>query len=267
MSNRVLVILGLALFLTGCGQTPPLPLLQDLPSVSQPIQTVNLTKQIKESSHNKVGIGCQVCHYLGGKDLISLKKPGWESCGSCHSSSPLVLGQVIQHPQYDMIKGTGIGEVVPNYPSLKYRLGDKFACYDCHLMTDTRHSFTVPGSILSLDVNGTSNKETTLDYNEFKKFLQTDRCAACHIDPDASITQLSQHREEIEQKLNYLRQIYTTWEKKVATLDPADPRVKAFNEGRSYYTYVEADGSKGAHNYDLSVALLNKAIIKFSILK
>ena len=258
MGSRVLVILALTLLLTGCRQG--LPNQQSPASVSQPIQTKSLVQQVKESSH----INCQVCHNLGGKEMISLNKPGWEACGSCHTGSPLILGSDVQHPQFDMIKGTGIGEV-PDLIALKYRLGDKFACYDCHLTNGTRHSFTVPGS--TRDVNDTLGLETKLDYKEFKKLLQTYKCAMCHINPDAIIDQLSRHREEINQKLKYLRPIYILWEKKVTNLDPADPKVKAFNEGRTYYTYVEADGSKGAHNYEMALALLNKAIAKFSILK
>lgn len=250
MGKRVFVLLVLSLLLTGCSQG--IPNQQSPPSVSQPIQTKSLVQQVKESTHYKLGIDCQVCHSLGGKEMISLNNPGWESCGSCHTN------------QYAMIKGTGIGEV-PDFISLKYRLGDKFTCYDCHLTDGTRHSFSVPGS--SRADNDTSGLETKFDHKEFKTLLQTDKCAMCHIEPDATIDQLSRQREEIEQKLKSLRPIYDEWEAKVTSLDPADPQVKAFNEGRTYLTKVEADGSKGAHNYELALALLNKAIDKFSILK
>ena len=265
MRSITLIIFGVALLLVGCSQANSSR--QDIPSVSpQYTQTESLLQQVKDSDHGRVGVTCSVCHEMGGQAMFSLKRPGWEACASCHTAPTIVLGQKVENPQYDMIKGTGVGEI-PDMPSLKYRLGDKFACYDCHLTDSTHHSFTVPGSVISGDAPTTIGANPQFDYTKFKQFLQTARCAICHIDPDATVAQSTQHRSDIEQKLNELQLIDYQWEQKVKELNPADPRVKALNEGRTYYTYVKADGSFGSHNYELTEALLNAALVKFSALK
>ncbi|MHB1404023.1 MAG: hypothetical protein ACYCV0_00305 [Desulfitobacteriaceae bacterium] len=208
------------------------------------------------------GITCRVCHDLGGAEMFNLKYGGWDACGRCHTSSTIALGQEVKHPQYNMVKGTGVGEV-PSMPSLKYRLGDKFACYDCHLTDNRHHSFFGPGTVVS----DTGYGNTRMNDKEFKTLLQTERCKICHLDANRTIEQLARHREEIEQQLSELRLINYEWGEKISNLDPKDPRVTAYYQGRTYFTYVDADGSKGAHNYELTKALLDQAQVKFNVLK
>lgn len=208
------------------------------------------------------GITCRVCHNLGGTDMFNLKYAGWDACGRCHRASEITLGQDVEHPQFNMIRGLGVGEV-PSMPSLKYRLGDKFACYDCHLTDNTRHSFSVPGTARS----NTGFEAAALNEKEFSELLQTKRCNICHIDAGFTVEQFLKHRQEIEQQLQELRLINYEWSKKIPNLDPQDPRVALYYQGRTYLTYVDADGSKGAHNYELSKALLEQAQLKFRNLK
>ncbi|MDA8228971.1 MAG: hypothetical protein M0T74_14980 [Desulfitobacterium hafniense] len=64
------------------------------------------------------GISCRVCHTFEGKELMSLRNKGWESCGSCHvnSSGDPKPGTEVHHPQFQMIKGVAIGDF-PAKPS------------------------------------------------------------------------------------------------------------------------------------------------------
>ncbi len=210
------------------------------------------------------GITCRVCHEFGGTEGIRLRKKGWAVCGDCHTAEKLVLGKAVHHPQNEMIRGIGVGEV-PNKPSYKCFNMIDFTCYDCHVTNASRHDFLVPG--VTTTHEGVTRTSAKIDYTKFIEVFEQEKCKGCHAIPEDGVDSIKKKQVYIGGKLEELKPVYEEWGKKISTMDKNDPRVKLFNEGITYYTYVEADASRGAHNYELAKDLLAKAEEKFGQLK
>lgn len=208
------------------------------------------------------GITCRVCHVFEGKDMFNLKNKGWETCTVCHTSGgTLVLGNEVHHPQSEFIKGIGVGDV-PNIPSYKYaNFKDDFTCQDCHVTNGQKHDFMIPG--VTTTHEGVTRTGSMMNYEQLTQLFKQDRCLGCH-NPTTFVDKINQQQTEIENHLGKLKKVYDEWKIKVQTLDKNDPKVKAFNEGSTYYTYVQADGSKGIHNYIFAKALIGKAYAKYA---
>ncbi|HVJ48064.1 hypothetical protein [Desulfitobacterium sp.] len=213
-------------------------------------------------SKDREGITCLVCHNVGGDKMISLRNPGWQSCTTCHTAgSTITLGQEVNHSQKEMIEGVGVG-AVPTKPSYKWAaMKDTFSCTDCHVTNGLKHDFMVPGVTATYDGLGTMRTGTQMNYTEFAKMFKQDKCITCHYEPSSTITKIQQRQKEISQKLDNLKPKFDSWEKKIKSLDPKDPKIAQFNNARTYYMYVTSDSSKGAHNYALSKSLLEQAEI------
>lgn len=215
------------------------------------------------------GITCIVCHKFEGKDMISLRNKGWDACGVCHTADKevLKLGGEVHHPQLEMMKGVPIEGGTP-MPSFKYaNMKDNFSCVDCHITNSLKHDFMVPGVKATYNETGTVRTGTTIDYNQFKVVFEQKKCVNCHAAPQATIDKMKDQQEEISRRLEQLRPIFDEWGKKVETMDKNDPKVKAYNNGKTYFWYVDADASKGAHNYALAKDCLDKAEVEFAKLK
>ena len=213
------------------------------------------------------GITCWVCHNMGGDKMISLRNSGWESCATCHTAGTITLGKEVHHSQKQMIEGVGVGDV-PSKPSYKWAsMKDTFSCTDCHVTNGLKHDFMVPGVIATYDALGTTRLSTQMNYKEFANLFKQDKCITCHYDPTNTITKIQQRQDEISKKLESLKPQFESWEKKLKTVDPKDPKVVQFNNARTYYMFVTSDASKGAHNYALAKALLERAEIEITKLK
>lgn len=209
------------------------------------------------------GITCRVCHNFGGKEMISLKNPGWDACTKCHTGSGVTLGKAVHHPQKEMFEGPAVGPI-PATPSFKYKnMKDSFSCVDCHVTNSTRHTFEVPGVTITYDPssNGTVRSATKMDWDVFKKeAFGQQKCQTCHsTNVDQVIDNMKKLQEDVEKRMAALAKVNDEWAKKVSTLDKNDPKVKAFNEFTTYYSFVEADSSKGVHNPPYIKALLEQA--------
>ncbi|MEA4901136.1 hypothetical protein [Desulfitobacterium sp.] len=233
----------------------------------------SILAQVQNSVHNKVfpkteGLACQVCHKMIN-DSYPLQKKSWESCGSCHvnpNGNP-VLGNEILHPQFQMIQGVAVGDLLP-MPSYKYKyMKDTFACTDCHLTNSTKHDFLVPGVTIKHDSDGIHRIETEIDYQDFKTIFNQDKCAVCHPSSADMVERVKKEQLTISQKLAELKPIYEKWGAKTASMNPEDPNVIAFKNGATYYTFVDSDGSKGAHNFPYALVLLEKAENYWKMLK
>lgn len=208
---------------------------------------------------DREGITCLVCHTMGGEKMIALRHEGWESCATCHTAGNVTLGNEVHHSQKQMIEGTGVGEV-PSKPSYKWAsMKDTFSCTDCHVTNGLKHDFMVPGVTATYDALGTTRLSTQMNYDEFVVMFKQDKCITCHYDPSLTIEKIQQRQLEVSNKIEALKPLFETWEKKLETIDPKDPKVVKFNDARTYYTYVTSDASKGAHNYSLAKALLEQA--------
>ncbi len=213
------------------------------------------------------GITCLVCHKIGGEKMVSLINTGWQTCNGCHTNGALTLGKVVKYPQKEMIEGLGVGDV-PSKPSYKWSaMNTTFNCVDCHVTNGQKHDFMVPGVTATYDPSGVTRTGTQLDYEEFKTTFNQEKCITCHYDPTDTINKTKLHQAEITTKLNTLKPKFESWEKKLGSMDPKDPNVKLFNNARTYYSYVTADASKGAHNFALAKDLLDKADIEINKLK
>lgn len=216
---------------------------------------------------NREGITCLVCHNMGGDKMISLRNNGWESCSTCHTSGTITLGKEVHHPQKQMIEGTGVGDV-PAKPSYKWAsMRDTFSCFDCHVTNSLKHDFMVPGVTATYDSLGTTRLGTKMNYQELTSLFTQDKCTTCHLEPSDTIAKIQQRQDEISKNLEILKPQFESWEKKLKTLDPMDPKIAQFNNARTYYMYVTSDASKGAHNYALTKALLEKAKIEIKKLE
>lgn len=234
-------------------------------------KTAKMTDYFKGGKYEnqREGITCVVCHKFEGQDMISLRNKGWDSCTVCHTADKAVLklGSEVHHPHNEMIKGVPIEGGTP-MPSYKYaNMKDSFSCVDCHITNGQDHDFMVPGVKATYDALGTARKGTTIDYNEFATIFKQEKCVTCHADPKPTIDKLKAHQEEIGKKLEALRPVFDEWGKKVETMDKNDPKVIAYNNGKTYFWYVDADASKGAHNYALAKDSLQKCEAEFAKLK
>lgn len=215
------------------------------------------------------GITCNVCHVVGGKDMFGLRKTGWDSCTQCHTTDKpeIKLGSQLHHSQKEMIEGTPVGNG-PATPSYKFKnMKSNFSCVDCHITNNTDHDFMVPGVTPTYDALGTTRTGTTMDWDKFATVFKQEKCVTCHADPKPVVNKLKASSEEISKKAEALKPIYDEWTKKVATMDKNDPKVIAFNNGATYFTYVEADASKGAHNPEYAKQLLTKCETEWAKLK
>jgi hypothetical protein len=225
----------------------------------------SILTQVQNSVHNKVfpkteGLVCEVCHKMIN-DSYPLKKKSWESCGYCHvnSSRNPILGYEVQNPQFQMIQGVAVGDLLP-MPSYKYKyMKDTFSCTDCHLTNASKHDFLVPGVTIKHDSDGIRRIGTELDYETFKTIFNQDKCAFCHPSSADMVKRVKNEQETISQKLVELKPIYEEWNAKIASMNPEDPNAIAFKNGATYYTFVDTDGSKGVHNFPYALALLEKA--------
>ena len=220
------------------------------------------------------GISCRVCHTSDktANGAWTLKNPGWDACANCHTNGGApTLGKEVHHPQGEFVKGIApVGGTIKNMPSYKFTMPN-FACYDCH-MANGSHTFLVPGDKTVHDPNDpVTRTSATLDYTAFQQVFAQDKCKTCHTNPADMANKVKQQQEDIEKRMTADKTIYDDWTKKIAAMTPdqqkSDPKVKAFQNGATYYSYVEADGSKGAHNYDFAKALLDACDKEWTALK
>lgn len=227
----------------------------------QEMKILSLNNQAQESGHfpeQNSELSCVVCHISASN--TTLLSTSWSSCGACHSnpSKEIQVGKEVLHPQYDMIQGLPIS-TIPRTPSYKYAyLKDTFSCTDCHVTTSEKHDFLVPGVTITHDASNNSRVASTINYDKYKDVFRQAKCAVCHPDPQNNVESTKIKQAEITKKLDQLRPIYLEWTKKLTTLAVDDPKVIAFKNGATFFTFVENDGSKGAHNFNYSKLLLSK---------
>lgn len=213
---------------------------------------------------DREGITCLVCHNMGGDKMITLRNNGWESCATCHTSGTITLGNEVHHSQSQMIEGVGVGDV-PGKPSYKWAsMKDTFSCTDCHVTNGLKHDFMVPGVTTTYDALGTTRLSTQMNYTDFAVLFKQDKCITCHFDPSNTITKIQQRQDEIAKKIEALKPKFESWQGKLKDAATSDPKLVQFNKARTYYTYVTSDASKGAHNYALAKALLERAEIEIT---
>jgi len=208
------------------------------------------------------GVTCVVCHDIGGKDMFTLRNKGWESCTVCHTTDDpaIVVGGEVHHPSLEMFSGKQVGEGKPDIPAYKWKnMKDTFSCIDCHITNAQDHDFMVPGVTATYDALGTVRTGTTMDWDKFATVFQQPKCVTCHADPKPLLDKIKTQSDEISKKIEALRPIYTEWAKTAETLAKDDPKLAAFNILKTNFWYLDADASKGVHNYALAKVLVQDA--------
>jgi len=242
--------------------TTPAPAQATVPS-SSVMDASLLTLQVENSGHAKLanqteGTSCLACHTIQN-NKYTLRRSGWETCGTCHVSSTgnPIPGVEVHHPQFQMIQGVAIGDILP-MPSYKYKyLKDSFSCTNCHVTNGTKHDFRVPGTLQ--DSKDIGSQGTSIDLQQFKGIFKQSSCDVCHPSTAETVNRVKEMQSIIGKKLDELQPIYEEWSIKVKSMDANDPKVLTFKNGATYYTYVYSDGSKGVHNFPYARLLLEKA--------
>ena len=245
--------------------TTPTPSQSPVTSPSA-VDSSPLVTQVQNGVHSKLfpnqteGTICLTCHTIQNSQY-TLRQSGWETCGTCHvnSTGNPIPGVEVQHPQYQMIQGVAIGDILP-MPSYKYKyLKDSFSCTNCHVTNGTKHDFRVPGVTALQDSKGSDSQGTSIDFQQFKGIFKQSSCDVCHPSTAETVNRVKEMQSIIGKKLDELQPIYEEWSTKVKSMDANDPKVLTFKNGATYYTYVYSDGSKGVHNFPYARLLLEKA--------
>lgn len=190
-------------------------------------------------------ITCVTCHDPHGSSIPGqLRKEAGDLCSSCHTGDipegqTLKPGSAAHHPQKEMLAGYGaIG--VTNTAGAHTDL----TCVECH-MTGANHQMKV---LKPSDVIGTTTKDT---------------CTTCHTSstPESRDAYLSAWQDSTETKLAALKADIAVIDAALkANANALSAELKAgYDAAKTNTSMVEADASKGAHNFEYTTKILASA--------
>jgi len=214
-------------------------------------------------AHEKVnGITCVACHDPHGGSIVGqLRQEPQALCESCHNGSipeggTLKAGATAHHPMKEMLSGYGAIGIAPTkgaHSGASFD-GEPITCLDCHFAA-SNHDFKVvrPGEAVKLNMPG------------------KDSCTRCHerSSSESRGVFLDMMQENVAMKLEALKA-------DVATIDAAlkanpsalSAELKAkYDAAKTNYTFVDADGSHGAHNFEYSIKIIADAQKTMSAVK
>lgn len=202
-------------------------------------------------STDKLDIECGVCHTVHAQsgETLGLRLGAEELCAKCHNSEikegqSAVAGVEVHHPQREMIQGYGLIGV--SRPTKRF-MGDT-ECPACHMpqtkYTLKSHSFKpmLPGNATTWGVQDKGDSCTPCHTSSSREELQRD------IDEWAGSLK---HAEEVA-----LADVAAAKARAGATTDAGKLLIAS---AETNIHFVEADESKGAHNYPYAKAGLQKA--------
>lgn len=196
------------------------------------------------------GVGCAACHSThGGTEYpAQLKMDPQALCVSCHSvgtSETKFIGTVrAPHaPQADMLQGTGAIGVAPTKGA-----HSNVTCIECH-MTEKNHMMAVikPGAVVGTD--------------------RVDSCTACHTNSYAASRDIymSLWQESVGVRMEALKADVAYLNARIPSMNPEQKAT--YEAARANYWYVQKDNSKGAHNFEYTIRILNNARIDMGKLR
>ncbi len=197
-------------------------------------------------------VNCNVCHVTHGPgvDEPQLRMAREETCTTCHNAGgEITPGEAVHHPQAEMQAGTG-GLEVAAMPSIHAAAG--VTCVDCHM---TKVAKTINKWDISNHVFGVVTPAEAAKYEGMP-----DSCTTCHKDskPEERQAVLDAWQSEIEKTLAELEPILEEAKAKVDA--GVSDEVKGLYEvAFTNVSYVKADASLGAHNYQYAKKLLEVA--------
>ncbi len=207
---------------------------------------------LKDAVHS---VECSVCHVMHEKGFTDHAQLRWsreEACTSpCHGGVPatgtFAPGATArrQLPLYSGVGAIGVASI----PSFHYTNG--VTCVDCHMVPTRQGRYT--GSNHSLQV--------VMPRDAAAAGLIADSCGICHASSPPEVRQryIDLWQETVSASLFETKQL----------LDQAQARVKAtpaisadlkrlVDTAYTNWTMVSNDGSKGAHNFDYAIVILEK---------
>ena len=220
----------------------------------------------------KFGVTCVACHDPHGPDsrpfdeLIRYER--YEECTVCHNGtsggkSPIKAGQVVHGPMKEMVEGKGaVG--IDGKPSPHFAKDGQAVCVSCHM----------PGVAKSADTGDMATHDWKIAMPGKVDQDMPNACSACHVNPKSAAPQMS---AEAMQQLIDTRQKETT--DRIAALEtrlkalsdkngnwmdaktraPGEAAPMGFKAAFTNISFVQADGSKGFHNYQYARLVLDQA--------
>jgi len=162
-------------------------------------------------------------------------------CTKCHTIEDELLADKPHHPQTDVLDGTGAHEYANMvYPDSPHRVEAPDLCATCHL---TKKPYEGPGS-------------PSYTYHDFAARPST--CTQCHNDAEGA--------SELED-LDFLVDARTVIDSLANELDlileAVPDTTDGYRDALYNLEYVREDGSRGAHNYLYTKAVLETTIEMF----
>ncbi|HWI65899.1 MAG TPA: multiheme c-type cytochrome [Symbiobacteriaceae bacterium] len=198
-------------------------------------------EQLPADHNYQDGITCVTCHSAHGTNVKMEPK---ELCTTCHTAEiekgqTVKPGSVVHHPMKEMLDGYGAIGIADTQGA-----HSELSCVECH-MTEGNHMMKV---IKPEDVMGTARKDT---------------CTTCHKDSssESRAVYLELWQESVTGKLEGIKADQAVIEAAVkanpAALS-ADLKAK-FDAAKTNASFVEADASKGAHNFEYAIKIVSNA--------
>lgn len=187
------------------------------------------------------GVSCVACHR---PHTLQMQEEPNKLCISCHNAelqpgTTVKPGTVAHHPMKEMFEGWG-APGVPGTKSVHFR--ENISCVSCH-MTEGNHMFKV---ITPASVKGTS---------------RNDSCTACHTtsSPASRGAYLAAWQDQTANMITDLKARLALAESRVKEGGIAREAVDRYNVAKTGVSFVESDGSLGAHNFEYAMKILTNA--------
>lgn len=192
------------------------------------------------------GVGCTACHDPhNGTNEASLREEPKELCASCHTAeiavgASLKAGAAAHHPNKEMLAGYGAVGITAT-PGAHT---EKASCVECH-MTGANHLMKV---VKPEDVEGTTQKDT---------------CTTCHTNSTAESRgmYLNLWQNTINAKMKDIKYDMDIVDAALKTNPSAltGDLLSKYQAAKTNYSFVDADGSHGAHNFEYAMKILTQA--------
>lgn len=201
------------------------------------------------TSHKEydAGVSCSACHDPHASNTEGqLRMPKEQLCIACHTASlaqgaTFRPGSEVHHPMAEMLQGRGAIDVAPTKGA-----HSELTCVECH-MTEGNHLMRV---IRPEEVAGDATRKDT--------------CTACHTDSskDSRGVYLEMWQESTENRLKAAKADLAVITANQSALS-AELKAK-FDAAKTNLSFVEADASKGVHNFEYTIKVLNSVTKSFS---
>ncbi len=194
------------------------------------------------------GVTCVTCHdgHTGQESMLRVE--AYDTCVECHNGgieegAQAEAGSTVHHPMREMFEGWGAVGVTAS-PSPHFSASDGPICSSCHMVGTAKSA--IPGDIASHDWRPIKPADASEG--------EGDSCTGCHEGAGDAMSGVWDSRQaEISGMLEELKAQLD------ATKDTAG-ETEAWKVAWTNYTFVDADGSQGMHNYPYAKAILEAAM-------